>query len=67
MMELQGELKLKADSRTKSLADKTKSKLLKRINKSPGIRYIELLRVALVTLDQKPVRSIAIFRRCMRR
>jgi predicted transcriptional regulator len=38
------EYKLKVDSRTNSLADKTKSKLLKRINKSPGIRYRELLR-----------------------
>ena len=38
------EYKLKVDNRNKSLADKTKIKLLKRINKSPGIRYIELLR-----------------------
>lgn len=44
-MELQGEFKLRADSRTKSGTDKTKSKLLKRINNSPGIRYRELLRV----------------------
>ena len=43
-MELQGEFKLRADSRTKSGTDKTKSKLLKRINNSPGIRYRELLR-----------------------
>ncbi|MGB7952508.1 MAG: winged helix-turn-helix transcriptional regulator [Candidatus Nitrosopolaris sp.] len=36
---------MRADSRTKSGTDKTKSKLLKRINNSPGIRYRELLRV----------------------
>lgn len=35
---------MKVNSRTKSLTDKTKSKLLKRINNSPGIRYRELLR-----------------------
>jgi len=35
---------LKVESRTKSLVDKTKSKLLNRINDSPGIRYRELLR-----------------------
>jgi predicted transcriptional regulator len=43
-MELQGEFKLRADSRTKSGTDKTKNKLLKWINNSPGIRYRELLR-----------------------
>jgi predicted transcriptional regulator len=36
--------KLIDESRTKSSADKTKSKLLKWINNSPGIRYRELLR-----------------------
>jgi predicted transcriptional regulator len=43
-MELQGEFKLRADSRTKSGTDKTKNKLMKWINNSPGIRYRELLR-----------------------
>src|SRR5438445_10135406 len=35
---------MKVGSRNKSLTDKTKSKLLKRIDNSPGIRYRELLR-----------------------
>ena len=38
------EYELKVDSRTKSLTDKNKRKLLKQINNSPGIRYRELLR-----------------------
>ena len=38
------ETELRVDSRSKSLMDKTKTKLLKRINNSPGIRYRELLR-----------------------
>lgn len=35
---------MKADGRIKYLADKNKHKLLKHINRSPGIRYRELLR-----------------------
>jgi len=35
---------LKVDNRNKSLVDKTKIKLLKQINNSPGMRYRELLR-----------------------
>jgi predicted transcriptional regulator len=38
------EFEMKNGSRNKSLTDKTKSKLLNRIDNSPGIRYRELLR-----------------------